>query len=395
MGVFFSFFLLPVALQAQTTTVAGNTAFAIDMYKYLDKQTIDDTQNIVFSPYSISSAMAMTYAGARGSTAAEIKKTMHFDNDDLHSDLSMIQDNFRDRKNYMQLSLINRIFVQKGIKVLPEFSHITDKYYKAKTSPLDFEKRTEASRKKINQWVEDKTKKNIKNLIPQGIIKGTTKMVLVNAILMNAFWMKQFEKEDNIKLPFRTKNEVIKEVEYMVQTKDMRYAEEDGFDILVKLCEGDINFWVLLPKKVGEMKQINKFLTVSNLLSLKERIEFGEGFSSGSVELTFPKFKISQDINVKKVLKGLGMSKSFSNAANFSGMFSPAPKIGAVIHKAFVEANEKGTIAGAATAVIAVGRGLSSNPKVFKIDHPFVFLITDNESGSVLFMGKVGNPKGE
>lgn len=347
-----------------------------DLYK---KLAAGQEGNLFFSPYSISSALAMTFGGARGETAEEMNQTLHFGGQGathpafayLRSMLNTIQE-----KGHVQLSVANSLWPQKDYAFLPDYLAMTKEYYGSEIQPVDYKADTEGARLKINGWVEDQTNDKIKDLIAQGVLDPLTRLVLANAIYFNGNWGSQFKKEATHPAPFTLADGAKIDVSMMSQTGDFNLARTDKFQAVEIPYEGDNLSMVILLPLPGEK---------SDLVSLNDL-----AFQKQKVLVQLPKFKIETEFYLGKTFTALGMPLAFSTQADFSGMDGSRNLfIGEVIHKAFVEVDEEGTEAAAATAV---GIRTTSMPPQFVADHPFLFLIRENSTGTILFIGRVTDP---
>ena len=377
--------------------VAGNSKFALELYAKLksDPEVKKADGNLFFSPYSISTALAMTWAGARGETEKQMAQVLQFSlpQERLHQVLGALEKqlNAAGKKRGYQFSVANALWGQKGYGFLKEFLTLTKKNYGAGLREVDFINpvEREKARKTINGWVEKETKKKIKELIQPGILNKLTTLVLTNAIYFKGDWAIEFDKKETRDAPFRISADKEVTVPLMYQKGDFTYAQEDKLQILELPYKGDdLSMVVLLPTEVDELTELEKSLTPKELnrwLTLLRKQE---------VHVYLPKFKMTTGpLELSDILKSMGMKDAFSlPPADFSGMTGRKDLyISNVLHKAFVAVDEKGTEAAAATAVVMARGGISHEP-VFRADHPFVFMIKDNRSGSVLFMGKVCNP---
>jgi serpin B len=369
--------------------VNGNTSFAFELYRHLSK----DEGNLFFSPYSISNALAMTYGGARGKTAADMAKTLQFPFDDqrLHPAFSTLLGDLTKpgQKRNFKLSIANRLWGQKDYGFAPEFVKLSKEAYGAGLEELDFANATDASRQAINAWVEKETQNKIKDLLPPGSLEADTRLVLTNAIYFKAKWQEAFSDKATKREDFKLASGKTAKVDMMHQVEIMNLLDGDAFQVLEMPYEGrELSMLVVLPRKVDGLGEVEKQLTADNLQKWRGQMK------PHMVTLSLPKFTFTAQFKLKKVLSDLGMAIAFSKAADFSGMTTREKLfIDAVIHKAFVAVDEKGTEAAAATAVTMRPTSIRvAPPATFSADHPFVFLIRDNASGSVLFMGRVAQP---
>lgn len=373
--------------------VDANNQFALDYYfKLKDK----DSGNIFFSPYSISSALAMTYEGARGQTAEEMRSVFYFpeDNNLRRAGYAAIIDEINKKDKKYKLSTANALWAQKDYQFSKEYFDGVEKYYGGKTTNLDFGKDPEGSRITINNWVEDQTNDKIRDLIPSGIINTVTRLVLTNAIYFKGEWVRQFNENDTKKENFRISKDSYVEVPMMRRIDEeakFNYVENDKLQVLEMPYSGEeLSMLILLPKD-DNLKGLENSLTVEQLSKWKKDLE------EKRVKVFIPKFKFETKSFMAKMLKEMGMAIAFSDSADFSGMTGKKDlRIDEVIHQAFVEVNEEGTEAAAATAVIMapISAGPSKEPKIpiFRADHPFIFLIQQKDTGNILFLGKVVNP---
>jgi serpin B len=392
--------VIPSRVQAAATppdtqgVVTGNTEFAVNLY---DKLRAGDN-NVIFSPYSISVALAMTYGGARGDTAQQMAHTLHFNlpPDKLHSSFAALEDNLNaaQKKGKIQLAIADSLWPQAGSPFLPDFLALCRTYYGASITPVDYKGHTEAARKTINSWVEDRTKRKIVNLLQPNTLDSSTRLVLVNAIYFKGNWESPFDAADTMKkASFQLSAEKTVTAPLMRQTDFFSYAETSELQILELPYEGgDLSMQVLLPRTVDGLGNLESKLTAQHLADWTAHL------NSQKVHVYLPKFKMTSEFSLAAMLAVLGMPDAFDpSRADFSGMDGRKElNVSAVIHKAFVEVNEKGTEAAAATAV-AVAPGAAAPSKeppipIFRADHPFLFLIRDNRNGSILFLGRITNP---
>ena len=371
--------------------VAGNTEFAVALHGKLRTRE----GNVCFSPYSISTALAMTCGGARGETAKQMAQTLHFNlpADKLHPAFAALEATVSavQQKGQVKLAVANSLWPQEGFAFLPDYLALCQKYYSTSITPVDYAGHTEAGRKTINDWVEARTNRKIVELLKPGMIGSSTRLVLVNAIYFKGNWASQFKAELTESEPFHVSSGKSIAAPLMRQTGDFRYAESPGLQVLeLPYVGGDLSTLLLLPRKVDGLGNLEAELTTQNLTSWTAKLQ------SHKVEVFLPKFKLTSEFSLKVTLAALGMSDAFSGRADFSGMDGRKELFFSdVIHKAFVEVNEEGTEAAAATAIVMLGSAAPSNPRpipVFRADHPFLFLIRDHRNGSILFLGRVTDP---
>ncbi len=385
----------PVASQADSATlVDGNSTFAFELY-----QALRNTDgNIFYSPYSISLALAMTYTGARGDTEKQMADTLHFllPQNQLHPafnslDLELARRGQgakgKDGEGF-RLNIVNAIWGQKDFEFLSEFLDVLAENYGTGLRILDFMKAPEQSRITINKWVSDQTEDRIKDLIPQGAIDELTRLVLTNAIYFNAAWQYPFNKDATSNGPFHLLSGNDVTVSMMRQTESFRYADGDGYQAIELPYGGqELSMLILLPD-TGQFDTFEERLDAEFVDEIIAKLETYE------VALTMPKFEYESSFGLKEALSMLGMGVAFTPDADFSGMNGKRDLlIQDVLHKAFVSVDEAGTEAAAATAVIV---GLTSAPAQtieVKIDRPFIYIIRDIPTGSVIFAGRILNPE--
>gem|GEM_PF-599453 len=369
--------------------VAGNNAFAFDLYARLkeDPAALKPDGNLFFSPYSISTALAMTYAGARTDTEKEMARVLHFTlgQERQHQAFSQLQiqlNQARENKLY-QLSVANALWGQTGSNFLPEYIALNRKCYQAEVRELDFRAEAEKARQIINDWVEKKTLDKIKELIARGAL-DEAELVLTNAVYFKADWLIQFDEKNTRDMPFLVTPDKKVDVPMMYMAGEFNHFADEQVQVLEMPYKARaLSMIVLLPRQIDGLTDLEKILSPKNL------DKWIKGMQKRKLPVYLPKFKMTWGTyELKKTLMGLGMKLPFSPAADFSGIDGTGGLlISQVLHKTFVEVNEKGTEAAAATAVI-MKRGGS----VFHANHPFVFLIRDNAASSILFMGRVANP---
>lgn len=366
-----------------------NTLFALDLYNQL-KMT---DGNLFFSPFSIFTALAMTWAGARENTAVQMAETLHFTEKpaqfhraigDLISQLNAVQ-----KETDVELSIANAIWAQKGYQFLDEFFRIVQQSYQADLKQVDFSSAAESARQAINAWVEQQTNGKIKDLLPPKVLNALTRLVLVNAIYFKGFWDNQFKSRDTREMEFWLLTEVAVKVPMMHQEHQFGYWENDWLQIMeMPYKEESLSLIVLLPKEKTGITDLEQKLNFENMMAWQSRLR------KRKVIVFFPKFKIESQFSLGQTLALMGMPDAFDpELADFSAMVGQKELyISAVIHKAFLEVNEEGSEAAAATGVVVSVTSIAPSPPIFKADHPFVFFIRDNKSQSILFLGRVLNP---
>ena len=323
----------------------------------------------------------MTAAGARGQTETEMAQVLHFDNQlaEAHAYYHKLleQWNAVDSKRPYQLRVANRLWGQRDYPILPEFLTLTRQKYDAEMQLLNFAQ-AEPARREINQWVEKQTNDKIKDLIPAGAIDGSTRLVLTNAVYFKGNWLKQFAKTATKDEDFAVSAQRKVKVPLMHLKAAFGYAEEDSFQALEMSYEGnELSMVILLPKQKDGLSELEKSLSLERLQAVLSKLR------NRQVITSLPRFKLECSFSLNSTLQAMGMKRAFSREADFTGISSVESLfISAVVHKAFVDVNEEGTEAAAATGVM-VGRAMAA-PRpdpipVFRADHPFLFLIRDKK----------------
>ncbi len=381
-------FAAQAASSADAKIVRGDNQFAVDLYAVLDRE--QPGKNLFFSPASISIALAMTAAGARGQTESEMVKVLHLDADlalaHAHYHQLLEQWNAAGQQRAYQLRVANRLWGQKGFAIRPEFLALTRQQYGAEMLLLDFAE-PEAARAKVNHWVEQQTNDKIKDLIPKGTFDDLTRLVLTNAIYFKGDWVQPFDKKNTREEDFTVAADAKVKTPLMHQQATMGYADEKTFqEIELPYTGHELSMVVFLPKKAGGLADLEKAITDDMLAWPPPNLH------ACKVNAFLPKFKLKGSFGLKRTLIAMGMKRAFGDA-DFSGISAEPLYISKVLHKAYVDVNEEGTEAAAATAVVMKRMAARPQPiPVFRADHPFLFLIRDTRSGSILFMGRLTDP---
>jgi len=372
--------------------VAGNNQFACDAYA----QLADQPGNLFLSPFSVSTALAMAYAGAKGETATQMEQALHFTlpQETLHPAFGELNDHIQviEAAGHVKLCAANSLWPHNACSLLEDYFAQVKKSYGVSITPVDYEHNEPQARAQINNWVAAKTENRITNLIA-GPLSPLTRLVLVNAIYFKGNWAESFKTNCTQNAPFFVPIGEPAPTALMEQTHTFLYADLDTFQILALPYRGwELSMLVLLPK--GS----NALAAVEHVLSPDALKQWRQAMMPESVHVFLPRFKITWGTtSLAKPLQELGMRNAFSSAglANFSGMDGQRDLyISDVLHKAFVDVNETGTEAAAATAVTMKALGVyhPRPPVVFRADHPFLFMIQENSTGSILFMGRLMTP---
>src|SRR3989344_3852057 len=367
--------------------VNANNKFAFELYSELNKA---EDSNIFYSPYSISAALAMTYEGAKGRTADEMKSVFHFpESNILMQNFAAIYNDINKGARDYELKTGNALWVQRDFPFLADYKNRVEKYFGGKAANLDFVKETEKSRQTINSFIGEQTNNKIKDLIPAGFLNAMTRLVLTNAIYFKGTWQWEFDTSDTRDSDFKITPTNIVKTPMMNMDPDkasFNYADTGDLQILELPYKGDeISMLVLLPSE--NLDAIENTLTAEKLNEYKSKMK-----ETKLDSISLPKFEFDTKYFMRDVLSALGMPTAFSESADFSGMTGKKDLfISFVIHQAYVKVDEKGTEAAAATAV---GMELTAvMPRnVFRADHPFIFLIQDEGTGNILFFGRMVDP---
>ncbi|XP_077348215.1 leukocyte elastase inhibitor-like isoform X1 [Lithobates pipiens] len=371
----------------------ANGSFAIDLFRKLNEK--DRKCNLFLSPWSISSALAMVLLGAKGNTAAQMSKVLQFEKaKDVHSSFqSLISEINKSGTDYL-LRTANRLYGEKSHAFFDDFLGSTQKHYYADLQVVDFSKKAEDCRKEINTWVEQKTEGKIKDLLPSKSVDVDTRLVLVNAIYFKGNWANQFEKQRTSERHFKLNKNETKPVQMMyTEAKFPMAYVEDLFTKVIELpyVNNELSMFILLPRDIRDettgLEKLEQELTYEKFADMIKP----SNLKSTKVELFLPKFKLENFFDLKPVLGSLGMTDAFDfKRCDLSGMSEDRELfLSKVVHKSFVEVNEEGTEAAAATGVaVAVN---CSVPR-FVCDHPFLFFIVHKQSCSILFFGRFTSP---
>jgi serpin B len=370
------------------TLARDNTVFALSLYGKL----APTEGNLIFSPYSISTALGLTYAGARGNTVKEMAAALHFslNQTELHAAFGKLEDQLKKaERNGIRLSVANALWPQKDYPFLEDFLSLAKKHYGVLITPLDYRTAREPARETINGWVEKKTENKITNLLQPTDLTDRTRLVLVNAIYFKGKWASQFKPSNTKSAHFHVSPNKTVQAPMMTQKLECRYASLPQMDILeLPYVGGALSMIVLLPKEINGLQKVERELSAEAIAKWVNALDEQEVFVS------LPRFKATGRFGLNDTLASMGMVDAFSDTkANFAGM-DGRPNwlyISAIIHKAFVEVNEEGTEAAAATAVVMMERVVPA-PLSFRADHPFIFLIQEKRTGSILFVGRLSDP---
>uniref|UniRef100_A0A8C0U8C8 Leukocyte elastase inhibitor n=2 Tax=Cyanistes caeruleus TaxID=156563 RepID=A0A8C0U8C8_CYACU len=370
---------------------AANTTFAVDLLRMLCEKK--SGQNVFFSPFSISSALSMVLLGSKGSTEAQISKVLSLSStQDAHNGYQSLLSEINDPNTKYILRTANRLYGEKTLEFLPSFIESSQKSYHAGLEQMDFLHAWEDSRRQINGWVEEKTEGKIQNLLAEGILNSLTRLVLVNAIYFKGNWEEQFDKLSTSERPFRINKNETRPVQMMFKTArfNMTYIGDFQTKILeLPYVGNELSMIILLPDSIQDgstgLEKLERELTYEKLIDWINP----EMMDSTKVRVSLPRFKLEENYDLKPLLRSMGMLDAFdSGKADFSGISSGNELVlSEVVHKSFVEVNEEGTEAAAATAAVMMMRCAMRVPE-FTADHPFLFFIRHNKTRSILFCGR-------
>lgn len=369
----------------------ASNAFAVDLYR----QVARDDGNLFFSPSSLTTALAMTYAGARGGTAAEMARVLHWPDrqDAVHVACSELLSAWEPPEGApYRLSVANRLWGQTGFNLRPEFLDLVRERYRGGFAPQDFAANAEDARLSINAWIRERTEDRIHDLLRPGSIDASTRLVLTNAIYFLGTWRHAFEPRATTDEPFHLAGNNTVMVPMMRQVERLRLGVHEGVHVLELPYAGDdLSMFVLLPDAPDGLADLERRLAPSTLEA------WLDGAALERVRCVLPRFSVTASFDLGETLEGMGMASAFDGArADFSGMTGGKDlAISEVVHKAFVDVDEAGTEAAAATAVTMKLTSVSHEapPIDFVADHPFLFLIRHRETGAILFLGRLTDPR--
>ncbi|KAL4682889.1 hypothetical protein H8957_006444 [Semnopithecus entellus] len=409
----------------------ANTLFALNLFKHLAKAS--PTQNLFFSPWSISSTMAMVYMGSRGSTQDQMAKVLQFNEvgakavtpvtpenltscgfmqqiqkgtypdailqaqaaDKIHSSFRSLSSAINASTGDYLLESVNKLFGEKSASFREEYIRLCQKYYSSEPQAVDFLEYAEEARKKINSWVKTQTQGKILNLLPEGSVDGDTRMVLVNAVYFKGKWKTPFEKKLNGLYPFRVNSTQHTPVQmmYLREKLNIGYIEDLKAQILELPYAGDVSMFLLLPDEIADVSTGLELLESEITYDKLNKWTRKDTMAEDDVEVYIPQFKLEEHYELKSILRSMGMEDAFDKGqANFSGMSEWNDLfLSEVFHQAMVDVNEEGTEAAAGTGGIMSGRTGHGGPQ-FVADHPFLFLIMHKITKCILFFGKFSSP---
>jgi serpin B len=367
--------------------VGGANRCAFDLYAQLRKRD----GNLFFSPFSISTALAMTSAGARGETLAEMERVLHLpEQSQLHPDMARLLGRFNHCRG-VELSVANALWGQAGKDFLPEFTGMLRRHYGAGMQQVDFARSSEQARQTINRWVERQTHDRIKDLLSDGVLDGTTRLVLTNAIYFKGEWASKFSPSDSRDDIFHTSPD--RKVNAKMMKQENVFACRLGGDVEaleMPYRGGEMSMIILLPGKGRALSSLEQRLSAEQVAAWVAEMQ------PRKVEVFLPRIRLTQELQLKETLQQIGLASPFTAKADFRGMDGGKDPLWltAVVHKAFVDVQEQGTEAAAATAATMSLNRASAQPEKqqFRVDRPCLFVIRDRKTGSILFLGRLADP---
>ena len=378
----------PDGIEKVTT---ANNQFAIAMYRQINGHTGQADDNVFFSPSSLSTAMAMLYAAAEGETKAQIQKTFYYPSMDiLNPNSAALYNQFNKPNPDYKLATVNDLWMEQGLTPTKSYVDTVQRYYGGQVTNLDFESNPNPSRLIINKKIAQHTNQLIPELLPKGSIKPITVAVLTNAIYFKGDWKVPFEVQSTTEQPFYNHIGTSPNIKMMQLQEHFGYSEDKQVQVVqLPYKGGDLSMLVVLPKSKDKavMQQLVQDLSADTIK------QWSKDLVTQEVNVHLPKFKLEASYQMKNLLTDMGMPRAFEKGAGFN-LFdnSPPIKIDDVYHKAVVIVDEKGTEAAAATGIVANATAASAPPPVFKADHPFIFMIKDNKTDAILFLGQVNKP---
>ena len=371
--------------------VTANNQFAIDMYQQINGQNKQADKNVFFSPYSLSTSMAMLYAAAEGETKAQIQRTFHYPSlNVLNPNSAALHEQFNKPNPNYQLATANDLWIQQGLRPNQNYLDTVQRYYSGKVTNLDFKNSPEPSRQTINKTIAKYTQQMIPEVLPASSIDADTVTVLTNAVYFKGDWKTPFAPSK--KRPFNKFDGSIIDVDMMHEQAPYAYTEDAQVQVVQLPYKGDeLSMMVVLPKAKDKIAMQR----VVNTLNAKQISQWNNNLVKHEVILDLPKFKLEESYTMDSLLATMGMAKAFSSEANFSLFSQNIPlSVDAIVHKAVVEVDEKGTKAAASTGITIspISRGYYVNTSTFTADHPFIFMIIDNKTDAILFLGQVNEP---
>ncbi|ALF58875.1 serpin family protein [Psychrobacter urativorans] len=370
--------------------VNANNQFAVAMYQQLNGQSNQVDANVFFSPYSLTSAVAMLYATAEGNTKAQIQKTFYYPSlPILNPNSAALYNQFNKPSPNYKLNTINDLWLQQGRTPNQAYVDTVKRYYGGQINTLDFKNNTAAARQVINDKIAKHTNQMIPELLSKESVQPNTSAILTNVVYFKADWFSRFTVSGD--MPFHYFDGTTSDVDMMFQNTDFKYSEDEQVQVVELSYKGnELSMLVVLPKS----KEPSGMQTLVKNLSTTQINDWTKRLKQHDIKLNLPKFKIDEGYPMKAVLTDMGMPSAFGNQANFNVFKDSSPiAIDDIYHQAVIDVNEIGTEAAASTGAVSVDISGSMHPPVkFKADHPFMFVIKDNKTDAILFLGQVNKP---
>ena len=367
----------------------GNLKFSIEMFRALGKQG----QNLAFSPSSVESAFAIALAGAKGETASEIEKVFHLPPGGEDRFVLELQEQIArlGRSGTLQIATANGLWISTSVRIAADFIALAKEKFQAEVRPGDFVHNAEKVRVEINDWVLTKTHDKIRELIARNSLDAASIAIIVNAFYFKGDWQSQFKHDGTYSEKFHLEGGNAHDAPFMHQVSSFAYAEStDVQAVELPYVGGEVSMVIILPKENGGLKKLESSMSSATLSPLLQKL------SATRVAIALPKFKNTTALNLAETLQSLGMKKAFiAKQADFTGIEATNQLyISDVIHQAFIQTDEKGTEAAAATAIefVAGAAPMREELKTFKADHPFLYFLRERKTGAILMMGRVANP---
>ncbi|CAN8019288.1 unnamed protein product [Ixodes persulcatus] len=361
-------------------------SFSVDLYKKLKSES-DGASNLICSPFSIAAALSMTLAGAKHDTAKQISNALHMQDTTVHENFAYFFSKLPGYAPDVILHVANRLYAEETYNTLDEFTHLLEKSYSTTVEKVDFKRNAEKTRLQVNTWVEEVTQSKIKNLLAEGTVDEFTSLIIINAVYFKGLWHDQFDSKRTSQQEFHVTADRTKMVDMMHQKQRFRMCRHPNFKVSaleIPYKGQKTSMVILLPEEMDGLADLEETLTASKIREIIQELSY-----QGDIELSLPRFKLEHTVGLKKVLAAMGIEDMFDPLkCDLSGI-SPdnAVVVSDAVHKAFVEVNEEGTEAAAATAMVMLC--CMSFPTRFTVDHPFLFLIRCHDPDVILFIGSV------
>jgi serpin B len=374
------------AIEKNVDFIKANNKFAFEIFKKVAEE--ESEENIMISPVSISLALGMTYNGARNNTKNAFEETLNYadflpnETNNLNKEITY---HLSDNSQGSLFEIANSIWIEKTFSIKEEFIKINKEFYDAEVQSLDFSDPNALQR--INDWVHSKTREKTPTIIEE--LAPNLKMILLNALYFNSDWKYTFKEENTQELPFYGETSA-ENVQFMKLTNKLSFYQNEKF-VSIKLPYKNEKFsmTIFLPK------ENNTTSDIKNLLNIENWQNWNESYTEVPIDLEMPKFKFSYEKKLNNPLSDMGLSIAFTDAANFEVISDIPLKISFIIQKTFIEVDEKGTEAAAVTAIGMEPTSLGSSNRMVRLNKPFLYAITEKETGSICFIGKLGMPKND